>query len=626
METKRLNPFAFQSETKARFILLVITALAISYEMGNSVGINLDIVNHQMQSANNFQTSEHTLPEIKQQEISLIHDVKQIVMNIAFKGAFSASVFTLSLILYLTYPFFIRRRNRLQELHRIKDPYFFDTISALIKTSNLAYTPRLLLDTNSKTSNCQVFGSDKSSLKIGGGLRLLLRQNPDYFRAIILHELAHITNGDVQITYFSRSIWNSLILISIPFLIHIALYDIRVFPVVLFQILATLIIATAILRDILRWREIYADWKASLWGARLPLIRILHENQKKDQRWKSWVMFHPTPKERLDALENPTRLFLVDKKLPFFIGFLLSYVLQTIASILPSLHLLFSKGILISAMEILKLLTPLQYNPTLPNTLFAIILFIIFILFFIGMYIALWATILTIAIGGAYLIIGSLGIQIEKEAIARIINIETKSKEQLSVILHSLVFSVGYLVGIFLRPNRVHILAFFPNNLIAFIGYFPIANIVLVDLLSFLVLLTLVFLWFNYMRYFSYNIIGNEHGDSPSRVNQAILIFISIALSVMFFPSIDDGFSGVEGIESNIINYLEWQSDLWTNTKNAIFIYCLVLIATWSYIQIRRLFIKDHCINCKQVINQKHPLGSTCKKCGYEFSKWLFVD
>ena len=49
-------------------------------------------------------------------------------------------------------------------------------------------------------------------------MRLLAHKAPHIFRALLLHELAHIKNRDVGGAYFTEALWRSVILvILIPF-------------------------------------------------------------------------------------------------------------------------------------------------------------------------------------------------------------------------------------------------------------------------------------------------------------------------------------------------------------------------------------------------------------------------
>ena len=68
------------------------------------------------------------------------------------------------------------------------------------------------------SESASTFGTkSRVYISVSGGLIRKFRKNIDGFKAILLHELAHVVNKDVDKTYMAAATWRSLFLtLSIP--------------------------------------------------------------------------------------------------------------------------------------------------------------------------------------------------------------------------------------------------------------------------------------------------------------------------------------------------------------------------------------------------------------------------
>jgi Peptidase family M48 len=134
------------------------------------------------------------------------------------------------------------------------------------------------------------------------------------FRAIVLHELAHLGDADVNKTYFSLASWWAFVIVAlIPFTV-ISLIGFVQAPYVLlneaWRVLAMTVLVFLILASTLRVREFYADIRSAIYeNSAGPLLRVLNMLEKPKSRWHRLTLFHPDPLERAQTLNETDRLF-----------------------------------------------------------------------------------------------------------------------------------------------------------------------------------------------------------------------------------------------------------------------------------------------------------------------------
>lgn len=160
---------------------------------------------------------------------------------------------------------------------------------------------------------------------------------PERFRAVVLHEFAHIANRDITITYSTVALWRVfLTLVIAPYLVWSSrnLYGFLTswgepngVPLLIRGLLLpALMVALVYLArsDVLRSREVYADLAAVRWGAdphkwdvrprSLTGGRIRRAFDTLRELWGT----HPRWEERRDTLADPAPLFGT-RALPMFL-------------------------------------------------------------------------------------------------------------------------------------------------------------------------------------------------------------------------------------------------------------------------------------------------------------------
>lgn len=206
-------------------------------------------------------------------------------------------------------------------------------LEQLVQTAELDRAPRFVINPGRVTTNAVVFGRPgRPTVCLDGGLVARRQADPSGFRAVVLHELAHIRNRDVTITYATVALWRAfLIAVLAPQAVLlgwglienastvVAPVD-RPMTVYSLLLLASLTVLVYLTRaDILRSREIYADLDALAWGAdpgHWPDTRA-----KARHRFASFLELwrtHPRWDLRRQSLTDPVVLFGI-RPLPAFL-------------------------------------------------------------------------------------------------------------------------------------------------------------------------------------------------------------------------------------------------------------------------------------------------------------------
>ncbi|MBE3009555.1 M48 family metalloprotease [Microbispora sp. NEAU-D428] len=212
---------------------------------------------------------------------------------------------------------------------------------AELAAGRVVQVPELFMAPAAISRSAAVFGTNgRPRLLLDGGLVACRTIDPRTFDAVVLHELGHVANRDLTITYATVALWRTFILLVItPFLLWwsgLGVFGIAAgagpaLTAVSMHYLAVPVVIAIVVHfaraDVLRSRELYADLTASRWGAPLEhvwaamptpaghrglsrLSRVLLDRMRTHPRWEI----------RRDALDDPAPLFAVSPLLMFLTG------------------------------------------------------------------------------------------------------------------------------------------------------------------------------------------------------------------------------------------------------------------------------------------------------------------
>lgn len=584
---RRLNPFALPAETDVRFSLLLFAGVMLAVITGYAITRAL---------WSSF-SPPNTLEGIDQAAIrgQLVGEILQALALFALPGA----VLLAAAFLFLLHPLMVRRGMRAKRLQPGMDPEMEKELDLLSRRAGLRSPPRIELGEGFGTGG-QAYGlPERYILRLGGGMRLLMRKARDAFQAIVFHELAHIYNRDVWRAYTAQAVWTAATWTSlIPFLVATGYVLIRrwlgaspgasalqtsVFNIVLLAVqIAVCIMLVSVMRaGLLRAREVYADWRAASWGTRDGLARVLQQSTAgtRPSRWTAWLRLHPPLAERLALLDDPAGLFEIRSDLPFLAGVLTAWGLSGMAFILPTVT---------AGLQALGYFFP---------DLALLIMALQALAFILGFFAV------------AYLLAGSLGAQVQRQAVLNLVDGRTGLAGYVQLLLPALLVAAGMVAGYFVIPYGDVNYQSWPGVRTSFM------MLALAWLLSWLGLA--------YARFTALRILGRRTGAAAPKWS---LRFLNLALA------------GVLGL---LYFYLEaWRLCYVFTVENAgdpacdstawqglavLGIYALFFLGTAVVLAVKRLVVPPRCPQCGAVLKTSTLVGARHSACGGSLSEWLYI-
>ncbi|CAM2065140.1 Peptidase-M48 domain-containing protein [Sulfidibacter corallicola] len=467
--------------------------------------------------------------------------------------------------------------------------------------------------------------------------------------ALILHEMGHVVNRDVDTREWSLALLHT----TIPALLLLALLWLPLvylsphFGANLFRILivaiALYVVLKLILWRLIRIREYYADWRVVTWNRADALIAFLSVSppeaspaaRQAGEGFRSWLGrlvlrhtpailrstrdFHPSHEARLTILHHPERLFRTDPTTVFTSGFLLgllSFVLATF--VLPTQFWLAAKGMegYLALAEATR-----AWHPQLRG-LTSVAGHIVLNLGLPTLYP------LGVMWGLTHLVTRGFGIQVEKQAVA-------------DLVLHgpgSWGYTALWRPSLWFLSGLVATTPFFLPD----IGRFDSGSLLLLHLLWLVGFWILIWVWATLLRFTVRTLLGTRaETKSPQWLRRAIRWASTLILTAFFWPAYG-AFLGLR------LSRTEWWYSSMTATMThapdpnlalnqvmigmfAMAYLCAVLIfvlLTWGLILGAglALYRKPHCPTCHAPCESLFVMGRDCAHCGASLTPWLFVE
>lgn len=305
--TRRLNPFLFPSETDFRFLLLIAAVLGASLFVYRSL-------------ANAFWRAEFGQMVLKCGFDKACFDPFERKQALFIAGGLLVVLFV-ALVIYWGTPGRIIKRRHLSALTSEDEPEMLLYLHTLCQQMGLRHPPAFLLDPINPTVSGLAFGRrGQYYVVLTGGLISYYYTDRSAFQAVVLHELAHLKNADVDKTYFTMAIWYAFLAVAIlPFALSLVVEIVRfgASEAVLLRELTWRAAVLAVLvygvrNSVLRIREFYADARAMIQvGAPEPLGRLLVKLSPTPSRWQPFGPVHPPPAQRQQRLLDSLSFFRI---------------------------------------------------------------------------------------------------------------------------------------------------------------------------------------------------------------------------------------------------------------------------------------------------------------------------
>lgn len=321
----RLNPFCLPSDTGCRFVLLIVTVLGATLFIYNSMSlrsfnvqlykdclaletVSADLVNN---LGRPLQVRDPSALVAKSAAFS------NCVMRAQHKnaewmlaGVATVALFSFSIVLVL--PTIKIRRGHLVPLQSEDAPEVLPVLQSLTSQAGLREQPIFLWNPLNSAITGLAFGRPRRHyVALSGGLVTKYYTDPHAFRAVVLHELAHLRNADIDKTYFAVSVWYAFIGIAlIPFLLTA---EWKMGVTVAWRLAGLAVLVYVARTSVLRIRENYADVRASMWDQPATLRRVIAALGEKHDAgfWQQLWRVHPSSTQRSRVLENTALLFNV---------------------------------------------------------------------------------------------------------------------------------------------------------------------------------------------------------------------------------------------------------------------------------------------------------------------------
>lgn len=634
-EKRVLNPFAFRSEVDSRFSMLAVAAVSLVINVATVAGFAFAVPSN----PSNLD-SPWTLPAVLGLPILSVLILLWMARRI-----------------YRRHPVRLMKQNGLRLLYTEEYEDFYHEIEQLAEEVGVCPTPDLVVGPKATSLDAQAFGFRNSYwLRLDLGYIALRKRRPDLFRMVVLHELGHIRNNDVGRSYLTQAIWISAQrLLKIGFF-ALAFYAIRenvreglprggvrelatqlgtFLLTYLVWIGGTALVVAIIRASLLRVREIYADWRAVLFGAGQALADHLQRiASREDGPFIGFLSLHPPASVRLAALREPERMFRVSKRFAFSLGLISAFLSVGISNLVlwlplwlltrPGQRLLeFGSGIFgDQARPTLRVLLSSIFQPWLvasPNSpqLEAYMAAIeripqwqVLLTHFCYVFV------LTIPfLPLAWLVSDALVMQVQREAVADIASGRRKFTRYFGLMYPAFLYAIGFQVGVIVAPFEV----------IYSRGISPISN--WTGWLMIAVWLVLV-----WARFFARRLLGT-HAEAtvPVRAQSfiqrmSLLLFWLFCGPLVLFRLVFTQVSGVPVLDTFLNNqtaqYLNPTLILLTLAFTVYFtMFFITWIASWLS---RNLFLRS-CPHCAQPIHMKYVVGRICQHCHQDLAPWAMV-
>lgn len=244
-------------------------------------------------------------------------------------------LFGLAALIYWLYPHWFIRRRRLSSISAEDSPELVAYLEDLTRQAELDFRPSFLIAPYARTCSGLAFGRHgRRHVQLNAGLVATFGRDQAKFGAVVMHELAHLRNRDVDITYLTMSIWWSFVAVALVPMVAVTL-DPWLFSAPLRWhvpgIASPITLAVALLlltglgyltrNAILRVREIHADARvvADTGTSHGSALRDVVQALRPTARWSALTGTHPTRERRLRALKDPEDT-LTPKSWPLFVA------------------------------------------------------------------------------------------------------------------------------------------------------------------------------------------------------------------------------------------------------------------------------------------------------------------
>ncbi|MFC4534341.1 hypothetical protein [Sphaerisporangium dianthi] len=272
---RAVNPFLLPAATASRFILLItitLSAAGSSFDLVAGGSSSWRTAYARCDGAADAAAARAHADALVQGYLSCLNELG-VRRAMAGFGAMALTALVIAAVHVLRPRITIRRQHLVPADPRTHAD-LYETVRRLAGREGLRRVPRILLDTNRRAPGGRAFGHYPRyylRLNIGTLHRGRERGGEGVVEAVVLHELAHLRNRDVDLTGLTQAaVWVFAGLVGVPVVVYTALRTPANLLDVGTRTLAASVLVAVLAAAVLRSREHYADVRAAVAGGRLP--------------------------------------------------------------------------------------------------------------------------------------------------------------------------------------------------------------------------------------------------------------------------------------------------------------------------------------------------------------------
>lgn len=213
---------------------------------------------------------------------------------------------------YWAQPWWYRRRMHLSELAGDGDAALINRLEGVRRRAGAGPVVWLLQPFNVHLSAFAFGRPRRRFVAISGGAAVGAVRNPAAFDAVILHELAHIKNRDIDQTYLALAIWRAFVVAALLPMAALLIFsrELGAPQRSLWRVAVLALIVYLLRNSILRSREFDADARVRELDPATSLGTVLAGLPARTGR-RAWRLgwLHPSGQERAAALRDPAPLY-----------------------------------------------------------------------------------------------------------------------------------------------------------------------------------------------------------------------------------------------------------------------------------------------------------------------------
>lgn len=252
--------------------------------------------------------------------------------------------------IYCAQPWWYRRRMHLVTLTSTSAAPLMIHLERLRRQAGTGPVVWLLQPSNFRMSAFTFGTFRRRFVAVSGGAAVISARQPAAFDAVILHELAHIRNRDVNQTYLAIAIWRAFVAAALLPLVGLLVFS--QYPVPVLGVswrVAVLALTVYLLRNsILRSREFDADARVQDFDPDTMLGTVLVGLPTRGRRFWHIGWSHPSGRARASALLDPEPLYRCGFWDGLAIGLITAVGAAATNNVIPHLITGLFNGILVS--------------------------------------------------------------------------------------------------------------------------------------------------------------------------------------------------------------------------------------------------------------------------------------